>query len=145
MGLGLPHSPYRMPIPSPHRIPAPLHLIGYPPTLYLPEAPGSALSLKQKETTSAAKIITAKTLYKNICVRQLVCNFYKNTLRLARQYHKKDYRPFRNHYTHEIIIVEFKFFSALQLQLSGVCRVNLHCSYGFLVPFFFFAECSYRK
>ena len=50
------------------------------------------------------------------------------------------YHPLQNHYTHEIII--FELFRGLQLQLSGVFRINLHYSYSFLV---FLAECSYRK
>ena len=32
------------------------------------------------------------------------------------------YHPFQNHYTHEIII--FELFRGLQLQLSGVVRIN---------------------
>ena len=36
-----------------------------------------------------------------------------------------------NHYTHEIII--FEIFRGLETQLSGVGRINLHYSYGFLV------------
>ena len=42
----------------------------------------------------------------------------------------KDYHPFQNHYTHEIIILEL--VRGLQLQLSKVCRINLNCSYSFL-------------
>ena len=52
----------------------------------------------------------------------------------------REYHPFQNHYTHEIII--FELFRGLQLQLSGVFRNNLHCSYSFLV---FLWVCSYRK
>ena len=33
-----------------------------------------------------------------------------------------NYHPFQNHYTHEIII--FELFRGLQLQLSGVVRIN---------------------
>ena len=36
---------------------------------------------------------------------------------------------FQNHYTHEITIS--KLFRGLQLQLSGVCRIDLHYSYTF--------------
>ena len=43
-------------------------------------------------------------------------------------------------YTHEIII--FKLFMRLQLQLSGVFRINYHYSYSLLI---FLAEWSYRK
>ena len=50
------------------------------------------------------------------------------------------YHPFQKHYTHKIII--FEFFRGLQLQLSGVFRINLHYSYSLLV---FRAEWSYRK
>ena len=46
---------------------------------------------------------------------------------------------FQNHCTHEITI--FELFRGLQLQLSGVCRINWHYSYSFLV---LVAECSYR-
>ena len=48
--------------------------------------------------------------------------------------------PFQNNYTHEVTI--FKWFRGLQLQLSGVCRMNLDCSYSFLV---LCVECIYRK
>ena len=41
------------------------------------------------------------------------------------------YHPFQDHYTHEIII--FKLFKGLQLQLSGVFRINSHYSHSFLV------------
>ena len=44
------------------------------------------------------------------------------------------YHPFQNHYTHEIII--FELFGRLQLQPSGVFRINYHYSYSFLVFFF---------
>ena len=46
-------------------------------------------------------------------------------LRVALVYH-----PFQNHYTHEITI--FELFRGLQLQLSGVVRINYHYSYSFL-------------
>ena len=49
--------------------------------------------------------------------------------------------PFQNQYTHEIMF--FKLVKGLQLQFSGVSRINLHYSYSFLVVFF--AERSYRK
>ena len=52
----------------------------------------------------------------------------------------EDYHPFRNHYTHEITI--FELFRGLQLQYSGVFRINQHYSYSFL---FVLAECGYRK
>ena len=48
--------------------------------------------------------------------------------------------PFQNHYTHAITI--FELLRGIQLQLSGVFRINSHCSYSFLV---FLTECSYRK
>ena len=41
------------------------------------------------------------------------------------------YHTFQNHYTHEITI--FERFEGLQLQLSGVFRINWHYSYSFLV------------
>ena len=40
------------------------------------------------------------------------------------------YRPYQNHCTHEVTI--FELFKGLQLQLSDVFRINLHCSYSFL-------------
>ena len=40
-------------------------------------------------------------------------------------------RPFQNHYTHEIAI--FELFRGLQLQLSGLFRINWHYSYSFLL------------
>ena len=46
--------------------------------------------------------------------------------------------PSQNHYTHEITI--FELFRGLQLQLSGVVRINY--SYNFLVVL---AESSHRK
>ena len=51
-----------------------------------------------------------------------------------------DYHRPQNRYTHKITI--FELFRGLLLQLSGVCRINLHYSYSFLV---LVAECSYRK
>ena len=50
------------------------------------------------------------------------------------------YYPFQNNYAHKVTI--FKLFRGLQLQLSGVCRINLHYNSSFLV---LVAECSYRK
>ena len=43
------------------------------------------------------------------------------------------YHSVQNHYTHENAI--FKLFRGLQLQLSGVLRINYHCTYSFLVFF----------
>ena len=37
---------------------------------------------------------------------------------------------FQSHHTHEIMI--FKLFRGLQLQLSGVCGINLYYSHCFL-------------
>ena len=54
--------------------------------------------------------------------------------------HIGDYHPFQNRYTLKINI--FELFRRLKLQLSGVCRINLHYSYSFLV---LVSECSYRK
>ena len=58
----------------------------------------------------------------------------------SREMFFRTYHPFQNHYTHELTI--FELFRGLQLQLSGVFRMNLHYSYSFVV---YLAECSYRK
>ena len=50
------------------------------------------------------------------------------------------YHSFQNHYRHEMIV--FKLFNGLQFRFLGVSRINLHCTYIFLV---LSAECSYRK
>ena len=50
------------------------------------------------------------------------------------------YHPLQNHYTYDISI--FELCRGLQLQLSGVFRINSHYSDSFLV---FIAEWSYRK
>ena len=47
------------------------------------------------------------------------------------------YHPFQNHCTQTNI-----FEWSVRLQLSGVCRIHLHCCYSFLI---LVAECSYRK
>ena len=52
----------------------------------------------------------------------------------------QQYHPLQNHYTHEIII--FELFRGLQLQFSGVFRINSYYSYSFLV---LYAKCDYRK
>ena len=59
---------------------------------------------------------------------------------LGYNYNYMNYHPFQNLYTHEITI--FELFRGLQLQLSGVFRINKHHSYSFLVVL---AERSYGK
>ena len=78
-------------------------------------------------------------------------HFFRASIKLAQPFPAPESRTrilrtrgfsdsFQNHYTHDIII--FKLFWGLQLQLSGVFRINCHYSYGFLV---FVAKCSYVK
>ena len=76
-----------------------------------------------------------------LALKGIIRTLFKNrTLENKNNLWGKKYHSFQNHYTHEIII--FELFRGLQLQLSGVFRINEHYSYSFFV---FPRECSYRN